>query len=393
VSTPLINILRGAAAILAAVVAKQNNARPQSNTAQVVDTTFGFRALKPILIHHPTFLEMLVSRLSSGDHVLCANVLQLINALMRDTITEDTSETEDNQEEWPRFIRRLQDLGVIKSVYNLMQSNSLQDLAHPLYDFQILTKILIQKWRKIRVDPEDKDHRRGIKVIHLYSLSEQERTEKGQVQYTNGSQRHEANRWQRLGFTTDNPFQEFEQFKVGFLGLMDLMDFARSPGPNEGYFHKLLLEKSFQPEEARCPVAKASLAITAILYDHFEVDAAAGDDGDLFDQQRYAAFESRSNFDGLFKPLLLQWSRLHRASLLAFVRLWEATGALVREDFDKVEELVRILVEHVVGLAARTDGIETLEKRMADYELKELRALQMELLELTSEDAWGVHLK
>jgi len=391
VSTPLINILRGAVAILATVVAKQNNVSPSVNTAGATDTTFGFRALKPIVIHHPTFLEMLVSRLSSGDHVLCANALQLINALMRDAITAGTSETaEDSQEEWPRFIRRLQDLGVIKSVYNLMQSSSLQDLAHPLYDFQILTKMLIQKWRKIRVDPEDKDHRRSVKIIHLYSLSEKERTEKGQ---SNGSQKHEANRWQRLGFETDNPFQEFEQFNVGFLGLMDLMDFARSPGPSDGYFHKLFLEKSFQPEEARCPVAKASLAITAILYDHFEVDAAAGDDGDLFDQQRYAAFESRSNFDGLFKPLLLQWSRLHRASLLAFVRLWEATGALVREDFDKVEELVRILVEHVVGLATRTDDIEMLEKRMADYELKELRALQMELLELTSEDAWGLHLK
>lgn len=312
---------------------------------------------------------------------------------MRDAITADTLANEDNQEEWPRFIRRLQDLGVIKSVYNLMQSSSLQDLAHPLYDFQNLTKLLIRKWRKIRVDAEDKDHRRGVKVIHLYSLSEKERLERSQVQHANGSQKHEPNRWQRLGFETDNPFQEFEQFNVGFLGLMDLMDFARSPGPNEGYFHKLLLEKSCQPEESRCPVAKASLAVTAILYDHFEVDAAAGEDGELLDQERYAALESRSNIDGLFKPLLLQWSRLHRASLLAFVRLWEATGALVREDFDKVEELVRILVEHIVGLAARTDDIEMLETRMAGYELKELRALQMELLELTSEDSWGIDLK
>lgn len=60
---------------------------------------------------HPQFLEMLVSRLSSADHALCANSLQLINSLMRDAITNDT----DN--EWPRFIKRLQDLGVIKAVF------------------------------------------------------------------------------------------------------------------------------------------------------------------------------------------------------------------------------------------------------------------------------------
>lgn len=72
---------------------------------------FGFRALKPAIAVFPDFLEMLVSRLSSADHALCANALQLINSLMRDAITND-SDTE-----WPRFIKRLQDLGVIKAVY------------------------------------------------------------------------------------------------------------------------------------------------------------------------------------------------------------------------------------------------------------------------------------
>lgn len=72
---------------------------------------FGFRALKPAIGAHPQFLEMLVSRLSSADHALCANSLQLINSLMRDAITNDA----DN--EWPRFIKRLQDLGVIKAVF------------------------------------------------------------------------------------------------------------------------------------------------------------------------------------------------------------------------------------------------------------------------------------
>jgi len=82
-----------------------------SSTRISQNGAFGFRALKPAISAQPQFLEMLVTRLSSADHALCANALQLINVLMRDSITNDA----DN--EWPRFIKRLQDLGVIKAVY------------------------------------------------------------------------------------------------------------------------------------------------------------------------------------------------------------------------------------------------------------------------------------
>jgi hypothetical protein len=107
VTHPLVNILRGAMSILVSIVS-----HPHTSSARGSYTgPFGFRALKPAISMHPQFLEMLVSRLSSADHALCANSLQLINSLMRDAITNDT----DN--EWPRFIKRLQDLGVIKAVF------------------------------------------------------------------------------------------------------------------------------------------------------------------------------------------------------------------------------------------------------------------------------------
>jgi engulfment/cell motility protein 1 len=404
----LVNILRGAVSILAAVVAKPSSdgtESPDGLQGGQQDRTLGFRALKPILIHHPTFLEMLVTRLSSADHALCANALQLINALMRDAITSSnlhatSTISGSSGEEWPLFIKRLQDLGVIKAVYNLMQSSGIQDLAHPLYDFQALTKILLRKWRAIPVNIETKDHRRGLKAVHLSSLSESERAARISQQSANGANKLkpplEINRWRNLGFDTEHPTSEFAVFGVGYLGLMDLMDFARQSPDG---FHKLLLEKSFLPQKSRCPIAKASLAVTAILYDHFEVESNVtngskiDDNDELFDQQRYTALESRSNLDGVFRPLLLQWSRLHTASLLAFVRLWDETGAQADEDFLKIEELVRILVEHVVGLAGRTDDVLGVERKMQEYELKELRVLQMELLELTHEDHWGVHMK
>jgi len=396
--------LRGAVSILAAIVAKPYDALGPSSVAltgdNMSDTVLGFRALKPVLSYQPTFLEMLVSRLSSADHALCANSLQLINSLMRDAITNssNTATREQHDAEWPAFIKRLQDLGVIKAVYNLMQNNNVQDLAHPLYDFQALTKIMLRKWRSIPFNVDTKDHRRGLKAVHLASLSEAERNERIKQQANLGDSRQKTpkdnERWRKLGFETEYPGKEMEAFDVGFLGLMDLMDFARQ-SPDPFYFHKLLLEKSFKPQQSRCPLAKASLAVTAILYDHFEVDAVAAgsnDSGDLFDQQRYAALESRSNLEAVFKPLLLQWSRLHTSSVLAFIRLWGKSGA-ESQDFFKIEELVRILVEHVVGLAGRQDDVLDIELRMKEYELSELRSLQMELLELTHEDTWSMHLR
>jgi engulfment and cell motility protein 1 len=342
----------------------------------------GFRALRPAIATHPQFLEMLVSRLSSADHALCANALQLINSLMRDAITNG------EEAEWPKFIKRLQDLGVIRAVYVLMQGSALQDHAHPLIEFQSLTKLLLRKWKNVAVDLEKPDHRRALKGIHLASNnSEKKETE---TQTENGgdennirkSKKHNPEKWRRLGFQTESPAPEF--YDMGFLGMMDLTDYVRK---HQDDFQKMLLEHSTKPAEQRCPIARASLAITSVLYEHFEVEKSATDDA-----KNYLALESRSNFDKVFKPLLLHWSRIHVAALHAFFRLWKATGAEV-DDFDKIVELVRILVESVVGGAPRTKDVQDVEEELDDFEYQRLRELQMELLELTYEDAWGQHLR
>ncbi|KAJ5129186.1 Engulfment/cell motility ELMO [Penicillium bovifimosum] len=372
VTHPLVNILRGAMSILVSIVSHSHigNRSAQSDN-------FGFRALKPAIAIYPQFLEMLVSRLSSADHALCANALQLINSLMRDSITNDS------EGEWPKFIQKLQDLGVIRAVYVLMQDSALQDLAHPLLEFQSLTKILLRKWRDIPVNQEKPEHRRALKGIHLASHPEKTpdaATENGED--TRRSRRHHPEKWRRLGFETESPATEF--YEVGFLGMMDLADYVRSHGDE---FQNMLLEQSTKPSRQRCPIARASLAVTSILYEHFEVDKS-----DTDDSKTYLISESRSSFDKLFQPLLLHWTRLHVAGLQAFFRLWKATAA-EEEDLDKIIELVRILVESVVGGAARIKDIQDVEEELADFEYHRLRGLQMELLELTYEDAWGQHLR
>lgn len=242
VTHPLVNILRGAMSILVSIVS-----HPHMSSAHGSYTgPFGFRALKPAISTHPLFLEMLVSRLSSADHALCANSLQLINSLMRDAITNDA----DN--EWPRFIKRLQDLGVIKAVFVLslsrpryswnmflielscmqqilMQSSALQDLAQPLLEFQALTKVLLRRWRDVKVDLEMKEHRIALKGLHLASAPERSSD-------PSAKSKHNSEKWRRLGFETESPAWEFGE--VGFLGMMDLTDFVRK---DEDGFRKVIL--------------------------------------------------------------------------------------------------------------------------------------------------------
>ncbi len=368
---PLVNILRGAMSILVSTISHPQTASGKTGQSNA----FGFRALKPAISIYPQFLEMLVSRLSSADHALCANALQLINSLIREAITHDA------EAEWPKFIRRLQDLGVIKSVYTLMQSTALQDLAHPLVEFQALSKVLLRKWKEVTVDLGKSEHRRALKSLHLASNPEKV-PDPPDAADDDPKRRHNPEKWRRLGFESETPAWEFQG--VGYLGMMDLTDYVKK---HEDGFQKLLLEQSSKPLEQRCPIARASLAVTEILYEHFEVDKS-----DLDDSKNYLALESRSGFEKIFKPLILQWSRLHVCGLHAFFRLWARTGAEL-DDFTKVVELVRILVEAVVGSATRTKDVNDVDKEIEEYEYQRLRQLQMELLELTYEDTWGHHLR
>ena len=370
VTHPLVNILRGAMSILVYVVSHPYTASNRISQPN----SFGFRALQPAMTAYPQFLEMLVSRLSSADHALCANALLLINSLLRENITNDSDA------DWPRFIKQLEDLGVIQAVCTLMQGTALQDLSHPLLEFQALRKVLLRKWRDVPVDLDRSEHRRALKSIHLASSPERVTTPVHDGE-DGAKKRHNPEKWRRLGFESEAPAWEFGD--VGYLGMMDLVEYVKR---QEDGFQKLLLEQSTKLAEQRCPIARASLAVTSILFEHFEIEKA-----DVDDAKFQLSFESRMNIDKVFKPLILQWSLLHGAGLQAFFRLWQTTGAET-EDFAKIADLVRVLLEAVVGGATRVSDIHEVETEIQHFELAQLRHLQMEVLELTYEDHWGHHL-
>ncbi|KUI65944.1 Engulfment and cell motility protein 2 [Cytospora mali] len=394
VTNPLVNILRGTMSILVALVSHSQSAPWETHTAGSLRAPgmYGFRSLKPAVAVYPQFFDHVISQLQSADHALCANALMLINALIRDAVSVNsgTGTKSGSSDDWSKFIKRLQDLGLIKAVYNLMQSSAMQDLAHPLLEFQTLTKVLLRKWKEVRVDLERPEHRRALKGLHLASAPDRSfanGTGAGSAPTTpvpdgdKGNRKHNPEKWRRLGFETESPASEFGI--AGFLGMMDLTDYVRK---NEDGFQKMLLEQSTRPLSERCPIARSSLAVTMILYEHFDVDSA-----DLEDTKGYQALDNVKNNDKIFTPLLLQWSRLHTAGLHAFFRLWKATGC-ERDDFDKVAELMRILIEQVVGQASRTKDVLEIEEELQEYDCMRLREMQMELLDLSFDEQWGQHL-
>lgn len=357
--------------------------RPLGDHQRESDGVYGFRAIKPALDLHPTFLESLVQRLSAADHMLCANSLQLVNALMRDAIANG------GQHEWPKFIKRLQDLGVIGGVGMLMRGDAASDggspLAAAILEFQGLTKILLKKWKEVSLNIELAEHKRALKTIHLLSKPPAYKLETNSDSTDHRAfKKHHPEKWRRLGFETESPAWEFDE--TGYLGCMDLVDYVRR---NENAFQKHLMEQEVLPKDYRCPFARASLSITLILYEHFDIDQGA-EEG----YQRSSAYDRANgdmNVDRVFKPLLLQWARLHGAGLNAFFRLWKAGGTHV-DDFYKIEEIMRIVVEHVVGSANRKQNVERVEEHMRTVTLETARQWQSEGLDEVYAEAWGPHL-
>ncbi|KJX93739.1 elmo ced-12 family protein [Zymoseptoria brevis] len=368
---PLVNIVRNALTLLVLVVSRPATSNQQDDDSPV----YGFRAIKPAVDQHPEFLESLVQRLSASDHTLCANALQLINALMRDAIFNG------GEHEWPRFVKRLQDLGVIGGVGILMRGDAAHyvdsPLASAILEFQSLTQVLLRKWRDVAVKLDLAEHKRALKTIHLLSKPEPYIPGTG----VNGGKvkKHHPEKWRRLGFETESPAWEFEE--TGYLGMMDLVEYARR---NEEAYVKTLTEQAAQPREQRCPVARASLSVTLILYEHFEIDDATAM-GFNIDERVDQSVER------LYKPLLLQWGRLHTAGLHAFFRIWKDSGAQ-EEDFFKIEEVVRITIEHIVGFAPRKADVSKVEEELRGVSLETARKWQMDSLAEVYQDAWGPHL-
>ncbi|KAI4844708.1 hypothetical protein E4T45_08037, partial [Aureobasidium sp. EXF-8846] len=329
---------------------------------------FGFKGLVPLLQAHSNFLDCLVDKLASADHALCANALHLVNALMRDSVANG------GETEWPKFINRLQELGVISGVEELMHGDALHEIATPVLEFQSLMKILFARWRHILVDLEKTEHRRSLKELQVSSFPSN---------YQASQQDLDSDKWQRLGFSSDNPAADLEETR--FLGMMNFTEYVRR---NRDAFQKELLEQSVIPLEQRCPIAKASLSITMVLYEHFEIAQMDGQDP----TKNTTTPEDIKDAERLAKPLLLRWEDVHAASLNAFIRLWKEAGATIN-DYRKIDDLSRLLIRTVLGQSDRRATMGQVEEQLGSTTLAKVREWQLQDVSQIYEYAWGQDLR
>ncbi|PNS17109.1 Engulfment and cell motility protein 2 [Sphaceloma murrayae] len=381
VDKAVINVLRNAFRLLVLIVTRpfdQLDYPLQSPGGNGVGPNI--ETLKPILKEHVNFLDALIEKLSSADHMLCANALQFLNALIRDGIMT-FSETQ-----LMRFVKRLQDLEIFSTVEGLMRGDSLMDIAGPVIDFQTLTKVMLRCWRFVPVDLSRQPHNEALQNIRRTATQALPHkavpSRKGEKKpETNGDVEAEVP-WRTIGFDTEDPASELQE--MGLLGLMDLADFVRK---NTDYFQKTLLEQSVLPEPMRCPIARVCATVTSILYEYFSIeDSTASPRSSIINSQ------ISSDLDKTIQPLLLCRDRLHGSLTHAFLRLWTTAEATIPE-YHKIETLVRLLVTKIIGASTRQSTTQEVEDAIDASSLEDLRRHQLAELALNQESAWGTDLK
>lgn len=301
-----------------------------------------------------------------------------MTALLRDAITNES------QNDWSRFVRHMQELGVVDGVEALMRGEAVGDLAEPLMHYQDLTKLLIKRWRDTEVELDNADHRKALGRIQAASFPPKTKRPKAVLLDKRGT-RNGADvsvgevdaSWNRLGFGSEDPSEDFEH--SGLLGLMDLTVYARG---STDEFQKALLDQSVMPAEQRCPIAKACVHVSLMLCEYFGINDTSLDLRSV----------NPADVDLTLQPLLLRWQSIHAATVNAMLRLWTAAGAMV-DEFDKIEGLVRVLVSRVFTWAGRKKSLEDVEMEMSQTTLAMVRQWQLEELDKTYETAWAMDLK
>ncbi|KAH0255523.1 hypothetical protein KCU91_g17434, partial [Aureobasidium melanogenum] len=218
------------------------------------------------------------------------------------------------------------------------------------------------------------EHRQALKELQISSFPSK---------YQASQQDLNSDKWQRLGFSSDSPAADLEESR--FLGMMNFTEYVRR---NRDAFQRELLEQSVLPIQQRCPIAKASLSVTMVLYEHFEIANMDGRDP----TQSTATSENIKDAERLVKPLLLRWEDVHAASLKAFIRLWKEAGATT-DDYRKIDDLSRLLIRTILGQADRRTTMNQVEEQLSSTNLAKVREWQLQDVSQIYEYAWGQDLR
>ncbi|CDW96845.1 hypothetical protein, partial [Sporisorium scitamineum] len=363
-----INVCRPATAILKKLVVSGPQDSPKTGRVVTdgrhVATTstpavyrYGFEFVYNEIQRERLFLQTLVNRIGSSDTTLKLYSLSLINSLLRN-VSDDLFES---------FTSELEKLNASKAVAWLMDSSRGDELASSILEYQ--SNVIRAAHRRMRtvVTPTDKRHVHALSYIWLQAKISDVVVPNPAAAQTNPS--HDDSRlsvgattrykWRRIGFASESAAKEFG--RTGWLGLSCLESFVRS---DPDLYSKIILEQINRPEERRCMLARASIEVTSILADHWNIESGS-----------YTTSTT-------YLPFLLSFSKVHHLALRFFLRMWNESGA-VASDFTRVSALVRSQVNEALGKQEETSSTWLeLEDAFLNSEYRTVRDRQMKELEV-----------
>ncbi|KAG2176830.1 hypothetical protein INT44_007494 [Umbelopsis vinacea] len=301
VSQTLVTVCRPATAILIKLV----SADKSLGSGPV--TCYGYNFVHRSCKEETEFIPTLVQRLQSPDYLLCLNSLELITTMLKHVTDEHRGDlTED-----------LQNLNVRKFAIRLMNDHPSEELTTYLLDFQTAYTKNAQKRRKTMVSLSNPRHARLLNDIWQAANIEN-------VEVMG------ARKWKKIGFSTEIPQREFG--RTGVFGLENMHSFAIK---DKDTFAKMVLEQVHRTHERRCPFARASIEVTDLLSDYWNVS-------------------SNVNLSD-FQPLMLSFDSVHHTTLHLFFRIFHDMEATTY-DFSKVSALVRSQIRY----ALKNEGVKTI---------------------------------
>ncbi|KAI8058067.1 ELMO/CED-12 family-domain-containing protein [Syncephalis plumigaleata] len=335
----LVNVSRPATAVLIKLVCADA-------TSNGPIQCYGYAKLHQAMSTESDFLSSLVGRLSASDYVLAQLSLALVNAMSTHVTAEYSTE----------YQRELDRLGARKLVMRLMQLNPGEEMGKHLLDFQ---QIILR-------------HQHQLKYTQLGRKPRAARiTEADKKVAIEASGWTGEVKWRLLGFDTENPWKEMQ--RVGLLGLKHMYHYVQS---DADHFAKLIIEQLNRTSRRRCPYAHASIEVTELLSDQWNIGSG------------YAPATA-------FQPLQLVMEDVHTTTLLAFFRAWNHMEATT-EDFDKVSALVRSHVQYTLQESDITSLFDY-ERAMLETPYEVMRARQLKDLEdeddLLTKLAFGNNLR
>lgn len=395
-----------------------------------------FPSFESSIANTPDFIDSLVARLGSPNVQIIHSALQLINSTLLCFVLNKSGTAS-------AYFEQLRDAGLLRNASQLFENKPMAASCSPqLYDLQELIRAIFCQNQDITVDLADPLHRSSFKQVEAMLTTLIGINQAGTVD------------WLRTGLSEgQDPVSEFNN-SLKWAGIQDFSDFLAQ---DEMMFKKMYLEHlAFAPPNSRFPFMSASLAVSEIMFDLFGVNdhhlnkdyfndvpesfipppyivpsSPTTTTTDTFgstaslgataatkpnvttsmlspatsmsemtaNAPRLQKIGTSSSVEtelaklGKLRPLIFDWTVLHSAGIVNFLRLWLVSSAQ-REDFENIIEVVRILfLQAIPNNDFSTISIDSVVSKLDTLSYADIRAIQLQNIEEDLNSQWGFEIR